>query len=380
MGMDATPENVYNNLCGNPSFARACNFTQPSAHTDRQSDIPSLRKIEQFDQVMSENGLWAEAKNDTIEENFRQGLIHPEKNIVHDTTHHLAFSGFETVKYSNKNGKPCKKSQSHLTKKCSCPCKEDCSHSWELSDEGAGTVVKKHKVYHWAHKSTIIGLPDQGIPIISQAMTDSAGHDSTSIIESMEKLTQRFPEVAKAADNLLDDSAADDPQLKKLVEKKFDIKLRCHINPRRRKTLTEKNLPKAMATLTPTGTLRCNQGHQMDYQTKREDAGYYYGPPRDQQGENRCHTCPIKSQCCHRDNTDGRHVTIPFEKLPSVSKEDPQMAKRFRKTMKKRPAIERMIYRLKCILGDRYLSKRGNHNYQASLDKAMLAFHFLLRQ
>ncbi len=329
---------------------------------------------------MSENGLWDEAKNDTIEENFRQGLIHPEKNIVHDTTHHLAFSGFETVNYSNKNGKPCKKSQSHLTKKCSCPCKEDCSHSWELSDEGAGTVVKKHNVYHWAHKSTIIGLPDQGIPIISQAMTDSAGHDSTSIIESMEKLTQRFPEVAKAADNLLDDSAADDPQLKKLVEKKFDIKLRCHINPRRRKTLTEKNLPKAMATLTPTGTLRCNQGHQMDYQTKREDAGYYYGPPRDQQGENRCHTCPIKSQCCHRDNTDGRHVTIPFEKLPSVSKEDPQMAKRFRKTMKKRPAIERMIYRLKCILGDRYLSKRGNHNYQASLDKAMLAFHFLLRQ
>ena len=111
-----------------------------------------------------------------------------------------------------------------MTKKCSCPCKEDCHHPWELSDEGAGTVVKKHNLYHWAHKSTIIGLPDQGIPIISQAMTDGASHDSTSIIESMNILTQRFPEIAKEADNLLDDSAADDPKLKKLVEDKFDIK------------------------------------------------------------------------------------------------------------------------------------------------------------
>ena len=135
-----------------------------------------------------------------------------------------------------------------------------------------------------------------------------------------------------------------------------------------------------MESLSPTGTLRCSQGHEMDYQAKRKDISYNYGPPRDLQGEIRCYTCPIKSQCCHRDNTNGRHVTIPLEKLPCVSEDDPQMAKRFRKIMKKRPAVQRMIYRLKCILGDRYLSKRGNHNYQAFLDKAMLAFHFLLRQ
>ncbi len=116
MGMDATPENVYENLTGNPSFTRACNFTQPSAYSERQTDIPKLRKIEQFDQIMTERGLWSEAKNIAINENFNQNIIYLEKNLVHDTTHHFAFSGFETVKYTNEKGKDSKKSQSHVTK------------------------------------------------------------------------------------------------------------------------------------------------------------------------------------------------------------------------------------------------------------------------
>jgi hypothetical protein len=60
MGMDATPENVYNNLTGNPSFARACNFTQVTPNSESFTDIPRLRKLEQFDQIMTENGLWSE--------------------------------------------------------------------------------------------------------------------------------------------------------------------------------------------------------------------------------------------------------------------------------------------------------------------------------
>ena len=99
MGMDATPENVYNNLTGNPSFARACNFTQVTPNSESFTDIPRLRKLEQFDQIMTENGLWSEAKNKTIIQNLDEKIIVPEKNIVHDTTHHFAFSGFETVQY-----------------------------------------------------------------------------------------------------------------------------------------------------------------------------------------------------------------------------------------------------------------------------------------
>lgn len=379
MGMDATPENVYENLTGNPSFSRACNFTQPSTHSERQTDIPKLRKIEQFDQIMTEKGLWSEIKNIAINENFKQNIIHLENDLVHDTTHHFAFSGFETVNYTNEKGKECKKSQSHVTKKCSCQNKEHCQHSWELTDDGAGTVVKKHNVYHWAHKASIIGLPEQAIPIISQAMTDGASHDSTSIVESLEILNKQFPEITEAAENLLDDSAADDPKLKSAVEKQFGIKLRCHVNPRRRKTLKEDELPKGMVSLTPSGTLRCQAGLEMDYQGKRQGSGYYYGPPRDKQNHGSCESCPLKLQCCNKTNTWGRHVIIPFAKLPNISPDDPPMAKRFQKLMKKRPSVERMIYRLKCTLGDRYLSKRGNPNYQASLDKAMFALHLIIR-
>jgi len=380
MGVDATPENVYNNLTGNPSFARACNFTQPTPNSESSTDIPRLRKLEQFDQIMTENGLWSEAKNKTITQNFQQKIIVPEKNIVHDTTHHFAFSGFETVHYPDKNGKPCKKSQCYTSKNCSCDDKSSCSHLWELVDEGAGTVVKKHNMFHWAHKSSIVGLPDQGVPLIVQAMTDAASHDSSSIIESLSLLNDHFPKVVETAENLLDDSAADDPKLKDAVKKTFQLDLRCHVNPRRRKTLTSDDLPKGMLSLTATGTLRCQAGHEMTYRCIRQGLGYYYDSPTDELQKDVCSSCPFKPECCHIDNAKGRNVIIPFGKLPAISPEDPPMARRFQTLMKKRPSVERMIYRLKCTLGDRYLSKRGNHNYQASLDKAVLVFHLLLRQ
>jgi hypothetical protein len=380
MGMDAIPENVYNNLTGNPSFARACNFTQPTPNSVASTDIPSLRKLEQFDQIMTENGLWSEAKDKTIIQNFNQKIIVPEKNLVQDTTHHFAFSGFETVHYSDKNGKPCKKSQCYISKTCSCDDKNSCSHPWELVDEGAGTVVKKHNVFYWAHKSSIIGLPDQGVPLIAQAMTDAAGHDSSSPMESLSLLNKHLPKVVEKAENLLDDSAADDPKLKEAIRKTFQLDLRCHVNPRRRKTLGSDDLPKGMLSLTATGTLRCQAGHEMTYRCIRQGLGYYYDSPTDELQKDLCSSCPFKPECCHMDNTKGRNVIIPFDKLPAISPQDPPMAKRFQTLMKKRPSVERMIYRLKCTLGDRYLSKRGNHNYQASLDKAMLAFHLLLRQ
>ena len=113
---------------------------------------------------------------------------------------------------------------------------------------------------------------------------------------------------------------------------------------------------------------------------RTSSSSFCYGPPRDEEGEIKCNDCPFKSECCHTDNSNGRHVNVPFSKLSNISSEDPPMAKRFQQLMKKRPSVERMIYRLKCILGDRYLSKRGNQNYQATLDKSMLVLHLLLRQ
>ncbi len=41
----------------------------------RQSDVPSLRKLEQFDQIMSDNGLWGEAAVGQVAKNLEEGFI-----------------------------------------------------------------------------------------------------------------------------------------------------------------------------------------------------------------------------------------------------------------------------------------------------------------
>jgi len=57
-GQSPEPEFVYQKLCENPAFARTCGFTIPQPEKPaRQTDIPSLRKLQQFDQIMTENEL-----------------------------------------------------------------------------------------------------------------------------------------------------------------------------------------------------------------------------------------------------------------------------------------------------------------------------------
>lgn len=59
MGFPAEPEWMHVLLKGNPSFALAYGFVPRHVRDEYSSEhIPSLRKIEQFDQVMTESGLW----------------------------------------------------------------------------------------------------------------------------------------------------------------------------------------------------------------------------------------------------------------------------------------------------------------------------------
>ena len=50
-------------LKSNPSFARVCGFIPKHVRDEYCSEhIPSLRKLEQFDQIMTESGIWAKIK------------------------------------------------------------------------------------------------------------------------------------------------------------------------------------------------------------------------------------------------------------------------------------------------------------------------------
>ncbi|MCK5879962.1 MAG: hypothetical protein KAH24_09280, partial [Holophagae bacterium] len=274
MGEESTPESAFNHLHNNPSLARACGFTPGS----KTAPLPSRRLLQQFDQIMTENGIWTMIQLDAVRKNLLDGIVKGERNLVHDTTHHIAYSGFETVEYEDGNGKEKKKSQSHLTKSCRCEDRENCPHPWEMSDNGAGTVVKHGGKMYWAHKSSIIGLPDQGIPLIALATTDAASHDSQSLSETLEFMKTHFPELLARADCLLDDSAADSDILKKQILDDFGLEINCSVNPKRRKNIGAEDLPPWMEKLTPAGYLYCQAGHEMDFLgTRNSDGTYMYG-------------------------------------------------------------------------------------------------------
>jgi len=129
MGFPAEPESVYMLLKSNPSFARVCGFIPRHVRDEYCSEhIPSLRKLEQFDQIMRESGIWAKIKVEEVKENIKSGVIRKENELVGDTTHYHAYSGFETVVYKDEKDKEQKKSQSKVTKGCRCEDKQGCGH------------------------------------------------------------------------------------------------------------------------------------------------------------------------------------------------------------------------------------------------------------
>ena len=259
MGFPAEPEKVNLLLQTNPSFMRVCGF-KPNGGNDEYDykDIPHLRKLQQFDQIMKEYGIWAAIKIKEVAENLKTGVIEMENVLVGDTTHYYAYSGFETVPYIDENGNEKKKSQSKVTKRCNCENQDACEHPWELADEGAGTIVKSNYKIYWGHKASIFCFPDQGIPLDVVAVSDASTHDGKTLYPHLEKLFADYTGTGleENVKIVLYDSAADDSNLKKKVEDNLGIELKTSLNPRGRKTIKE-NLPRGMSELTPYGNLIC---------------------------------------------------------------------------------------------------------------------------
>jgi hypothetical protein len=134
-----------------------------------------------------------------------------------------------------------------------------------------------------------------------------------------------------------------------------------------------------MEKVTPYGNVICNAGYEMDYLGIRfKDEKYVYQWPVDKDGNSVCLVCEHKPSCCPTAE-NGRTIQLSFDVLPHINPDDPPMAKRFKAMMARRPSVERMIKRLKCDLSGARLNKRGNGNFQAYLDKTLIAYHILLR-
>lgn len=390
-GKPPEPESVHQELTNNPSFARTCGFTLPEATRGyRQRDVPSLRKLEQFDQIMTTNGLWDQAALDQVVRNLEQGRIRPEPTLVHDTTHYPAFSSMQVVdpleqgrppasaKKGPKKSKKKKRRKSHpkTTKSCRCQQRQTCPHPWVSADDGAGTVVKATGK-HWAHKASTLGLPTQEILLDAVAMSDAASHDAQSLVPHLERLFVRHPELQQTITRVLDDGAADDATLKKDLQGKWGLELLAPINPRRRKPLTD-DLPRGIDHITPSGTPVCQQGYPFDLiGTRRQTERFIFRAPQDENGVPVCQECPQRPEC-YRGETGARQATLAFERLPWIDPDFPQLSRRFQKVMAKRTAIERLHKLMKYDYGDERLTKRGNATFQARLDKTLLAMHLVI--
>jgi len=382
MGEKPEPEKVDSFLRNNPTYARACGYAPKNIDKyDEYSfdHIPSLRKLEQFDQIMTQFGLWDKIKTFQVNDNLLQGVIEMESELVGDTTHYIAFSGFETLEYQDENGKTKKKSQSKTTKNCYCQNWDECDHEWILADDGAGSVVKSKGKMYWAHKAAVIGFPKQGAILDVIAVTDASTHDGQTFLPHVAHLFDLYPDVESCVSRVIYDSACDDAELKKTFETDHQVELKASFNPRRKKDVI-KNLPRGIEKITPFGNPICLEGHVMDYKGSRYEAEkFIYEAPKDDQGQSVCVGCPQRSHCCNATTKDSRVITISFDLLPHIDPNDPPMAKRFKAIMRRRPSVERMIKRIKCDFSDERLSKRGNASFQAYLDKSLIAYHLLLK-
>jgi hypothetical protein len=402
-GQPAEPEIVFAALQGNPSYARACGFTLPASDGHyRQSDVPSLRKLEQFDQIMTAAGLWSDAALDQVARNLKTGCIQAESTVVHDTTHYHAYSDMQVVELPQvvepsenvsatqpvaKEGKPNekgkkakkarKKSHPKTTKRCRCKDRQHCPHPWINADEGAGTVVKSTGKMYWAHKASTLCFPRQQVLLDAVAMSDAASHDSKSILPHLGRLFTRHPDLSGIIQRVLDDGAADDETLKAAVQSQWDVQLVAPINPRGRRPIGN-DLPRGVDHITPTGTPVCRAGYPLDFLGCRHDTKrFLFRAPDDAQGVPVCHDCVLRDGC-YRGHEGARQITVPFTRLPWIDPEFPQLSRRFAKVMAKRTAIERLHKLMKYDYGDERLTKRGNAAFQARLDKTLLAMHLVL--
>ena len=473
MGRSATAEEVHHHLKISPQLVRACGFTPPDPDGKyHQSDVPSLRKLEQFEQIMAARGLWAGAKLQTIGDNIDQGIIELKgQDLAQDTTHYWSLSAMDVVdvpaqeqsplpsevlpetdtdpeqqkkpammSHSQQRGahraareksrrrwreareakkakrrgsrgnrvptepaqkqtvpasaaqppaaspaekKPKRKSQSRTIKNCRCDERESCPHPWELSDPGAGTVVKGGRIggkrKYWAHKAAVLSTAPGGIPLDAVAMTDAASHDGTALVPQLRKTFEDFPQLRGKFKRVLADTAMDDGDTKQIVRDELGLDLMTPTNPRNIKTHTT-NIGRGMKSLTPIGTLTCQADREMPF--KGVSFGrerFLYDSPRLSTGEVACLTCPLRETCCRRDTKGGREVEIPITHLSHIDPGDPPMSRRFKALMRNRTSVERATKRIKLDFGDDRLKRRGNDDFQAHLDRSLIALHLLLR-
>jgi len=382
-----SPQSVHLALHSNPTLARACGFAGPKA-TKRPGEfttrrLPSLSVCEQFNEVMTQYGLWNRARQAIVRSNLDSGVLQHEDTLVFDTTHLESNSHCDNLLPLDAQtqldaGKKVKHFKVERVRK-RCDCGKDnwpsCPHPWVSTDQGAAVVVKGPTRVYWAHKASVASYADSEIPIDVRVLNYAAHSDSKTLLPHLVLLKSDLPDVVEKLRGALAD-AAYSCNANELAQQFPDIRLTAPII--QRKCVGTKDLFVGIDHFTATGVPVCQAGHRFDLRGRDLAADrFIWVAPDDEHGLSVCSSCPMKQGCLAKGSR--RNIRVERQLTPQINWDHPQHFRTEKALYAKRTGVERAIKRIKVDLDGQCLPYRDARRVQAFLDRKLLTLHLLLK-
>jgi len=390
LGVGDSPTAVFRLLHSNPHFAHQCGFVGRSARTGMleltSRKLPSLAVCEEFDEVMTQYGLWNCGRIEQVRENFRTGAVKIEDTMSFDTTHLEANSHCDSVEpetlaaaqpVEEDGKKPKQRKVPRMRKHCMCGKNnwESCEHPWSPTDWGAAIVVKGATRIYWAHKFAVVAFGDSEIPIDARACTYAAVNDGKTLPPHLEILQREMPEAVRQLRHALADTAYRD-NYETVARYGQNAQLHVPVQGKKTPAAVAKDFV-GIARFTPTGVPVCDGGHRFDMRGRDVTKDrYIWSAPDDENGKSVCKSCPLRASCLKKGSR--RNIRVERSDFPQIYWEHPQHLGLQRKRYGKRTGVERAIKLLKVDFAGEKLTHRDALRVQAHIDKRLLAIHLLL--
>jgi len=343
----------------NSEFLSACGFHYP----------PSVRALQDFDQIMSETGLWERLRDEAYQINVDKGLIDEAKEdtLCIDNTHVLAHSTPKKV-----------------VKECrECPYFDSCTDKVS-TDETADWYVKSKCKMFYAHQVGMSQLATSGAPFERVVLSGRQYEpDSLDPLLKQGKAKHEHMNFNKT----IGDGIFNANPCRETVESYYPGgELYAPVNPKGR--LKEYEDPaRGIAKVSKYGSVVCIAGHKMVFLTKDENQqSYVFGCPvfNAEARLKLTHmgidvssiSCQCKEQCCPR-ALQGRIYRVSRDKLKAVNWDMPQFSFRFHMVYKVRTKIERLFGRMKKRFKMGIVYRRGIKKIEAHIDKFMALMHIV---
>lgn len=343
----------------NPDFLSACGFHYP----------PSVRTLQDFDQIMSEAGLWERLRDEAYRINVDKGLINEgkEDTVCVDNTHVLAHSTPKKV-----------------VKECrECPHFDRCNDKVS-TDETADWYVKSKCKIFYAHQIGMSALGTSGAPF-ERVVLSGRQYEP----DSLDPLVQRGKDKHEDMHftKFIADGIFNANSCRETIQSYYPgAQLYAPVNPKGK--LKEFDHPASgIAKVSKHGSVVCIAGHKMVFLTKDENLqSYVFGCPvfNAEARLKLIHmgidvssiSCQCKEQCCPK-ALQGRIYRVSRDKLKALNWDMPQFSYRFHMAYKVRTKIERLFGRMKKRLKMGIVYRRGIKKIEAHIDKFMTLMHIV---